>query len=38
MIIDEIFWSDLLLAIEDGHVVPVVGPGLIQVDTESGPV
>lgn len=35
---DEVFWSDLLLALEDGHVVPVVGPGLVQVDTDTGPV
>ncbi len=30
-------WEDTLLAIEEGHVVPMVGRDLLVVETESGP-
>ena len=33
-----IFWDQLLELIDDGRVVPVVGPDLIIIPTDSGPV
>jgi hypothetical protein len=32
------FWENLLYAIEDGQVVPIVGRDLLIVDTEKGPL
>jgi hypothetical protein len=35
--LDDIFWDDLLYAIGEGKVVPIVGRDLLVVDTEQGP-
>ncbi len=35
--VDTHFWDDLLLAIDEGHVVPVVGRDLLVLETEKGP-
>lgn len=32
---DEIFWLDLLDKIEGGHVIPVIGPNLIEVELDN---
>ena len=32
---DELFWNDLLLAIEKGKVIPVVGPDLLTVQVDG---
>ena len=34
---DEHRWDDLLLALEEGYVVPMVGRDLAVVETEAGP-
>ncbi len=34
---DSNLWDDVLLAIEDGQVVPIVGRDLLVVETENGP-
>ena len=34
---DKNLWEDLLLAIEEGSVVPIVGRELLLVDTDKGP-
>ncbi len=34
---DTELWENILLAIEDGRVVPIVGRDLLVVDTDSGP-
>ena len=36
--LDEIFWGDLLHAIDEGSVVPIVGRDLLVVDTPQGPI
>jgi len=35
--LDEDAWEDLLSFIEERRVIPIVGPELLQVDTEQGP-
>jgi hypothetical protein len=35
--LDEDAWEDLLNFIEEKRVIPIVGPELLKVDTESGP-
>jgi len=35
--LDEDAWEDLLNFIEEHRVVPIIGPELLQVDTETGP-
>jgi hypothetical protein len=35
--LDEDAWDDLLNFIEERRVIPIIGPELLQVDTESGP-
>jgi hypothetical protein len=35
--LDEVFWEDLLYAIGEGTVVPIVGRDLLVVNTEQGP-
>jgi hypothetical protein len=35
--LDEDAWEDLLNFIEERRVIPIVGPELLQVDTDSGP-
>jgi TIR domain/SIR2-like domain len=35
--LDDIFWDDLLYAIGEGKVVPIVGRDLLVVDTDRGP-
>src|SRR5580700_10404949 len=35
--LDDDAWEDLLSFIEERRVIPIVGPDLLQVDTESGP-
>ena len=35
--LDEDAWDDLLNFIEERRVIPIVGPGLLSVETESGP-
>ena len=35
--LDEDAWDDLLDHIEDRRVIPIVGPELLRVDTETGP-
>jgi hypothetical protein len=35
--LDEDAWDDLLNFIEERRVVPIIGPELLKVDTESGP-
>jgi hypothetical protein len=37
MTVDDAFWDDLLMAIEEGHVVPFVGRDLLTVETPTGP-
>lgn len=34
---DTTFWEDVLLAIEEGHVVPIVGRDLLVIETAEGP-
>jgi hypothetical protein len=34
---DEDAWDDLLNYIEERRVIPIVGPDLLRVDTDSGP-
>jgi hypothetical protein len=34
---DDDAWDDLLDYIEDRRVIPIVGPELLRVETESGP-
>lgn len=34
---DDLFWEDLLARIEEGRVIPVIGPELLQIDTADGP-
>ena len=34
---DTNLWEDLLLAIDEGHVVPIVGRDLLVVETDKGP-
>jgi hypothetical protein len=36
-VLDEDAWDDLLSFIEERRVIPIVGPELLQVSTESGP-
>jgi len=35
--LDEDAWDDLLNFIEERRVIPIIGPELLQIDTESGP-
>src|SRR5215468_7809629 len=35
--LDDDAWADLLNFIEERRVIPIVGPELLTVDTESGP-
>ena len=35
--LDEDAWDDLLNYIEERRVVPIIGPELLKVDTETGP-
>jgi len=35
--LDDDAWDDLLNFIEEKHVIPIVGPELLKVETESGP-
>ena len=35
--LDEDAWEDLLNFIEERHVIPIIGPELLKVDTETGP-
>src|SRR6478736_4639377 len=35
--LDDDAWEDLLNFIEERRVIPIIGPELLQVDTESGP-
>src|SRR5438552_1617328 len=35
--LDDEAWDDLLNFIEERHVIPIVGPELLKVETESGP-
>jgi hypothetical protein len=35
--LDDDAWEDLLNFIEERHVIPIVGPELLKVETESGP-
>ena len=35
--LDEDGWDDLLNFIEEKRVIPIVGPELLKVETESGP-
>ena len=35
--LDDDAWDDLLNFIEERHVIPIVGPELLKVETESGP-
>ncbi len=35
--LDEDAWADLLDFIEDRRVIPIIGPELLQVETDSGP-
>ena len=34
---DSHLWDDLLLVIEEGEVVPIVGQALLTIKTETGP-
>ena len=34
---DDDVWEDLLNFIEEKRVIPIIGPELLKVDTESGP-
>jgi class 3 adenylate cyclase len=36
-VLDDDAWDDLLDHIEDGRVIPIVGPELLKVETETGP-
>ena len=36
--LDEDAWDDLLNFIEEKRVIPIIGPELLKVDTETGPV
>jgi hypothetical protein len=36
-VLDDDAWGDLLDFIEDRRVIPIVGPELLKVDTETGP-
>jgi hypothetical protein len=35
--LDDDAWEDLLNFIEERHVIPIIGPELLKVETESGP-
>lgn len=35
--LDDDAWDDLLNFIEEGRVIPIIGPELLRVDTDSGP-
>jgi len=35
---DEDAWDDLLNYIEERRVIPIVGPDLLRVDTDQGPL
>ena len=35
--LDEDAWEDLLNFIEERRVIPIIGPELLKVQTESGP-
>ena len=35
--LDEDAWEDLLSFIEERRVIPIVGPELLQVETDQGP-
>ena len=35
--LDEDAWDDLLNFIEERHVIPIIGPELLKVETDSGP-
>jgi TIR domain-containing protein/SIR2-like protein len=35
--LDDDAWDDLLNFIEERHVIPIIGPELLKVETESGP-
>ncbi|HET8691220.1 MAG TPA: hypothetical protein VFM30_03755, partial [Steroidobacteraceae bacterium] len=35
--LDEDSWEDLLSFIEERRVIPILGPELLQVDTDQGP-
>ena len=35
--LDDDAWEDLLNFIEERHVIPIIGPELLQVETETGP-
>ena len=35
--LDEDAWDDLLNYIEERRVIPIIGPELLKVDTETGP-
>ena len=35
--LDEDAWDDLLNFIEERRVIPIIGPELLQIETESGP-
>jgi len=35
--LDEDAWEDLLNFIEERHVIPIIGPELLKVETETGP-
>ncbi|HKW80264.1 MAG TPA: hypothetical protein VJQ49_04580, partial [Casimicrobiaceae bacterium] len=35
--LDDDAWDDLLNYIEERRVIPIVGPELLKVETESGP-
>ena len=36
--LDDDAWDDLLNFIEERQVIPIIGPELLQVDTDKGPV
>jgi len=36
-VLDDDAWGDLLDFIEDRQVIPIVGPELLKVETETGP-
>ena len=35
--LDEDAWDDLISFIEDRRVIPIIGPDLLEVETETGP-
>jgi len=35
--LDDDAWDDLLNFIEERRVIPIIGPELLKVDTETGP-